>query len=132
MSMMSSHCTMFPWPLRAGALLAASSCGGENPACLDCGGISFNEITPAATARLPVGDSLLVGVRLASRVAGAPPALRWKSERPAVARIDTTVPAGARAMLRAVSPGTAVVTVTILYSPNPVTLSLPVTVTAAP
>lgn len=83
-------------------------------------------LTPAElTAR--VGDPVAVHV-----VMDEPPrsrtTARWRSEQPAIVRLDTTVAPGRIATGVAVAPGLAVLLVTITHDGQTVTASIPATV----
>lgn len=78
-------------------------------------------------AHVAVGDSIALTVRGDSPVA-ARAQVRWRSARPAVVRLDTTVSAGRPVVARAVATGEAVVNFTLSYQGSTVSSSALVSV----
>jgi len=83
------------------------------------------------SASLAVGDTL--PVRVVVTGATSPVTVRWRAGRPDVVRLDTTVAAGAPAILRAVGPGVDSLRAAILFAGQPPYEALvPVSVRARP
>jgi len=114
--------------LAAASTLALAACR-DAPAVTTCCLVQMT-IDPTS-ATLLVGDTL--PVRIAATGATSPVTVRWRSTRPDVVRLDTTVAAGAPAILRAVGAGADTVLGTILLGgAPPYDARLPVTVRARP
>ena len=108
--------------------MALGACRDEPPVTTCC--LVVVTLDPLS-ASLVVGDTLPVH----GAVTGATSAVtvRWRAMRPAVIRLDTTVTAGAPAILRAVGAGVDSVRGTILFGgEQPYDVLLPVSVRARP
>lgn len=82
-------------------------------------------------ATIVAGDSVALTLRGEGTTA-AQWALRWRSDRPSVVRLDTTVTAGRAVYARGGAPGEAMLEFQLSYRGQTVTGGVPVTVTAPP
>lgn len=104
------------------------------PVALAC---SATDVTPVGPrmdftllperAQVAVGDSIALTVR-GDSPAAARAQIRWRSARPDVVRLDTTVSAGRPVVARAVATGEAVVNFTLSYQGSTVSGSALVSV----
>ncbi len=85
-------------------------------------------LTPRQVA-VAVGDTVAV-VAAIDEPARDNSLVLWRSDRPEVLHLDTTVAVGRRAVARAVAPGSAVLTATVTHAGQTVIASVPATVVA--
>jgi hypothetical protein len=108
-------------------VVLSAGCGHGTSPGFESWGFS---VTPTAVEAV-AGDSVVVQTAVSGRAPAGPILAEWRSERPAVARIDTVAPLGRPVVLRAVAPGAALVTVRALTRDGS-TFALPVSVRARP
>ena len=109
------------------AALTSAACS-DAPVATTCCLLGITLSHPSLA--LAVGDSVPVS---ATVLPGTPAAsVRWRSTRPAVVRLDTTVAGGRPAILRAVGRGADTIRVTVTIGVDTARTGVPVTVQARP
>jgi uncharacterized protein YjdB len=109
------------------ASIALLGCRPHEVAMID-GGEQLNATLSVSQAQLAVGDTLVLDLRVSGVSGVAQGHVRWQSADPAIARLDTTVGAGERVVLRAVASGLTTSSYVATVGRQAVSGSLPVTV----
>jgi uncharacterized protein YjdB len=125
----SAACRLIPVVLTAATLAA---CDGDEPVVVTLGpALTLN---PASLA-LVVGETASVGMELRGG-ATAETRVRWTTNVPTIAVVDSTIRggtmAGAPVAVRGLTAGAAMLTVTVMHERQTITGGVPVTVRPAP